>query len=392
MGLFLKLNVCMLSAGFDPILPVPIGPIESYVYGLAKELSSTHHMSVIGYGTGYYITKNFEIYSFLGGSTVMSAVDKFTSFAEYGHALGFNLNSLPRLFSLYHKRKFDLIHFNVIYSAPIASIFKTMYGVPIICSLHNVVRNAAPLSFCDKIIVNSKFVKSTLVTRHKFPASRIEVIPIPLETSSYSAEEKARAKEELGLNDYKVILYVGRKCLEKGPQILIGAMPEVLRKFPRAIAIFVGPDYGFNSKSLSFTTLLKRHAKQLSIEKNVLHIGFCTGEKLKRYFYAADVLVCPTIIEEAFGKVIIEAMSSNTPVIASNIGGIPELITTEINGLLVPPNDASALSNEIIRLLENNPLANDLAKNGFNFVKEKFSYAAIGKQCIKIYDAIFKNY
>ena len=384
------MHVCIISSGFDPLLPIPIGPIESYVFGLSKVLSRTHYVSVFGYGNSSIKETNLELNAILANSKGMPFFRALTRFSsrEYGHAIGFNSNVLIRLLSLQLGKKIDLLHFNVIHSAPIASIFKCLHDIPIICSLHNVVRTALPLYFCDKIIVNSLFVKSTLIERHNVPSTKVEVVPIPLEESAYDPEEKNMAKHELGLGNHKIILFVGRKCYEKGPQILLDALPAVIHDFPQTIAIFIGPDFGFISKSSSFTEMLKLRAKQLRIEKNVLFIGFRQGKMLKKFFYAADVLVCPTIIEEAFGKVIIEAMAANTPVIASNIGGIPELINPEKNGLLVPPNDSNALSNELLRLLGNTSLARYLSSNGLDFVTGRFSYNLVGQQIKKIYESV----
>lgn len=389
-----KMHVCMISGGFDPLLPTPIGPIESYVYGLSKILSNKYYVNVLGYGNDHIKENNNEITAILANSKIMPFFRATTSFCDghYGHAIGFNLNILLRLFSLQFRKKIDLVHFNVIYSAPIASIFKSLYGVPIVCSLHNVVRTALPLYLCDKLIVNSMFVKSTLIERHNVSPTKVEVVPIPLEEFTYNPKEKFKAKHEIGLKNQKIVLFVGRKCYEKGPQVLLNALPAVFRKFPDTIAIFIGPDFGFISKSTSFTDSLKRRAKQLGIEKNILFIGFRRGNILRRFFYAADVLVCPTIIEEAFGKVIIEAMATNTPVIGSNIGGIPELISHGKNGLLVPPNDSVSLSAALIHILGDNIYANILAKNGLDYVKDRFSFNSIGKRYIEIYETVLKQY
>lgn len=383
------MHVCMISGGFDPLLPIPIGPIESYVYGISRVLSHNHCVSVIGYGHGSIKETNLEINAILANSKVMPFFRALTRFraVEYGHAIGFNSNVMIRILNLQLRKKIDLLHFNVIYSAPVASLLKFLYDIPIICSLHNVIRTAIPLYFCDKIIVNSEFVKMTLVKRHSVSPTKVEVVPIPLEKIAYDPKEKCNAKQELGLGNHKIVLFVGRKCNEKGPQVLLDALPAVIRTYPQTMAVFIGPDFGFISKSSSFTEMLKQRAKQLRIEKNVLFIGFRQGEILRKFFYAADVLVCPTIIEEAFGKVIIEAMSTNTPVIASNIGGIPELITSEKNGLLVPPNDPNALSNEIMRILGNNVFARYLSGNGLDFVLDRFSYNIVGKQFTKIYES-----
>jgi spore coat protein SA len=379
-----EMHVCMIS-GLNPILPSPVGPIETYAYQLSKELSQKHFVDVIGCGHGHVVGKNIEITAILGESKCVSLFKRMFG-NEYGQPVAYDIQLIAKICILHRKNPINLLHFNVIYSAPIGSIFKSIYDVPIVCSLHNTVKTARPLKGCDKILVNSRFLKSTLVERHHLDSNKIEVLPIPIEKSTHKPPEKDKAKLELCLSGYKVVLFVGRKCFGKGPQVLIEAIPEVVRIFPNVIALFVGPDYTFNSKSNSFTDFLKRRASELNIDKHVSFLGFTQGLALKKLFYAADVLVCPTIIEEAFGKVIIESMAANTPVIGSNIGGIPELIKHEKNGLLVPPNNINALSNAIIRVLENETFARFLAHNGANFVQEAFSIDVVGKRCLQIYE------
>jgi D-inositol-3-phosphate glycosyltransferase len=377
----------MISGGFDPLLPVPIGPIESYVYGLSKELAHVHQMNVIGYGQGFLKEKNLEISAILGRSKLLPIFREVAGIG-YGQPFGFNSNVMARASILNLRKKFDLIHFNVIFSAPIAWIFKSLYNIPAICSLHNVVRTAIPLHFCDKIIVNSNFVKLTLTEKHRINYNKVEVVPIPIEEFQYSAEEKREARQELKFNNYKIVLFVGRKHYGKGPQVLLEAMPKVLGVFPKTLAFFIGPDYGFSSNATSFTKRLKKRAKELGIQSNILFFGYTYGRALRNFLYAGDVLVCPTIIEEAFGKIIVEAMSASTPVVASNIGAIPELINPDVTGLLVPPNDITALSNALIRILGDPHLASNIGRNGLDFVQNKFTYAAASKQCLSIYESI----
>ena len=86
---------------------------------------------------------------------------------------------------------------------------------------------------------------------------------------------------------------------------------------------------------------------------------------------ALDVAVLPSY-REAQGLVILEAMALARPVVASNVGGIPEMIEDGVTGLLVPPRDPAALADAIVRLLTDHPLADTLARNGHRLVRERF--------------------
>lgn len=110
---------------------------------------------------------------------------------------------------------------------------------------------------------------------------------------------------------------------------------------------------------------------------------------LLSYYQNADIFVLPSIIfqnqTEGLGVVLLEAMASGVPVIGSNIGGIPDIIKDNVNGLLVPPGDSRALAMSIIMILQDPDLAERLRKAGLETVKEHFSWNAITEQFIDIY-------
>jgi len=118
----------------------------------------------------------------------------------------------------------------------------------------------------------------------------------------------------------------------------------------------------------------KKLAKDLKIERNVVFTGSLYGQKLNQMFKQSNVFVLPSL-NESFGKVLIEAMAHGTPVIGTNVGGIPDVVTHGKEGFLVPPGDTAQLAKSIIRILENNSLANSLGKAGFEKVKANYLWS-----------------
>jgi glycosyltransferase involved in cell wall biosynthesis len=100
---------------------------------------------------------------------------------------------------------------------------------------------------------------------------------------------------------------------------------------------------------------------------------------------ALDVAVLPSY-REAQGLTILEAMALSRPVVASNVGGIPEMIEDGVTGLLVPPGDADALAAAIIRLLTNHPLADMLGRAGHDMVHDRFCIELMVDAVAAIYD------
>ena len=100
---------------------------------------------------------------------------------------------------------------------------------------------------------------------------------------------------------------------------------------------------------------------------------------------ALDVAVLPSY-REAQGLTILEAMALSRPVVASNVGGIPEMVEDGVTGLLVPPHDPTALAAAIVRLLTNHPLADTLGRAGHDLVHDRFCIELMVQAVESIYD------
>lgn len=190
--------------------------------------------------------------------------------------------------------------------------------------------------------------------------------------------KKEECRSKLGFPiDRKIILFVGTLISHKGPDILLKAMPEVLKDISDAELVFVG-----DGKMIED---LKRLCKRLNVEKYVKFKGFI-GDTTKKalYYKSSDVLALPSTEPELFGLVNLEAMACGVPIVASRIGGIPDVVKDYKNGFLVPPRDSKALADAIIHLLENEDVRRRFGKNGIKEVKN-FSSEKIAKETEKIY-------
>jgi glycosyltransferase involved in cell wall biosynthesis len=104
---------------------------------------------------------------------------------------------------------------------------------------------------------------------------------------------------------------------------------------------------------------------------------------------ALDVAVLPSY-REALGLVILEAMALSRPVVATNVGGIPEMVEDGVTGLLVPPRDPGALADAIVRLLTDHPLADTLGRNGYRLVRERFGVERMMAALEELYDEAWR--
>jgi glycosyltransferase involved in cell wall biosynthesis len=112
-------------------------------------------------------------------------------------------------------------------------------------------------------------------------------------------------------------------------------------------------------------------------------------EDIQEYFRASDVLICPSLYE-AFGFVNMEAMAAKIPVIASEVGGIPEIVKDRYNGLLFKAGDSKDLAEKIFTLLGSSKMRKKLSKNAYNFIK-RYNFPKHINYLDKLYSKIYEE-
>ncbi|MBA3877576.1 MAG: hypothetical protein C0498_11720 [Anaerolinea sp.] len=183
-------------------------------------------------------------------------------------------------------------------------------------------------------------------------------------------------REEYGLPaEGPMVGVVARLEAEKGHPTLLDAWPHVLAELPDATLLVVGEG--------SRHEALQAQAEALGISRSVVFTG--RRDDVPAVTAALDVAVLPSY-REAQGLTILEAMALSRPVVASNVGGIPEMIEDGRTGLLVPPHDPGALATAISRLLRDHPLADTLARAGHDLVHERFCVELMARAVETIYD------
>ena len=176
-------------------------------------------------------------------------------------------------------------------------------------------------------------------------------------------------------DDPFVVLFVGNLIERKGVRYLVDAVHRLSPRIPMRLLI-LGKGEGAEGSRL------REQVKSLGLEDRVEMPGRVPEPELHRAFARANVLVLPSIVDargdtEGLGVVLLEAMSYHLPVIASNVGGITDIVADGETGLLVPPADPVALAAALERLATDAPLAERLADAGRRYVQEHFSWPAI---------------
>ncbi|MBU2453216.1 MAG: glycosyltransferase family 4 protein, partial [Proteobacteria bacterium] len=149
--------------------------------------------------------------------------------------------------------------------------------------------------------------------------------------------------------------------------------------------VIVGADGAGES---GYTDQMKCMAQKNKVLDHFIFLG--KRDDIPEVMNTFDLLVVPSRAEP-FGKVIIEAMACNKCVIASEVGGIPEILIDGENGLLVPSEDIEALKTAILKVIENKEFANNLANNGLSTVRDHFSIDALVNKTQQLYSNLIKD-
>jgi len=223
------------------------------------------------------------------------------------------------------------------------------------------------ISDCDfeNIIVISQDLKARHV-RVGFCADKITVIPRGIPSDSITTTFKKSPARSGGPVK---LLYVGRLCAEKGVDISLRALGH-LRGRPQPWDFVLDIIGGGEKRYIGKLLLL---AEELGLKQNVRFLGTKTRGEVFLEYARHDILLVPSVWEEPFGLVIIEAMSQGLPVIATRVGGIPEIIKNETSGLLVPPNDSQKMAEAVEKLVGDVSFYETLSGRAIRQIREEFS-------------------
>lgn len=237
------------------------------------------------------------------------------------------------------------------------------------------------LSYADVIISPSEYYidESRFLEKYR---DKIVVIPNGIKIEDFDISlSREQCREQLGLPLNKnMILFVGNLIPYKGPDILVKAIPAIVKEVPDTELVFVG--------SGGMRAELEELSQKLGVEKYVKFAGF-VEERLKPLYYrAADVFCLPsTLNTEVFPIVLLEASASGLPMVVSDLDTFKCIIDEGSNGLFTKRRDESNLADVIVSLLENEEVRNTMSKNARKNVEE-YSWERIAEETKKVYSRI----
>ncbi|MGB8216467.1 MAG: glycosyltransferase family 4 protein [Candidatus Methanoperedens sp.] len=231
----------------------------------------------------------------------------------------------------------------------------------------------------NKIIAVSKELKEDIKKQFNVPEDKVVFIPNGIDVDKFRPGfEVSELRKKYGLQNEKIILTIGVMTGQKGHDLLIRSMPELLKGDRNLKLILVGFGPKMND--------LENMARKLNVLENIVFTGKVPYDKLPLYYNLADVFVFPTMRVEAGPLVIPESMACGKPVIASRIGGIPTVIENYVDGILIEPGNLKELKKKIIEILGDEKLSRTLGENARKKIVEQYSVDRMVENTIKVYE------
>lgn len=177
------------------------------------------------------------------------------------------------------------------------------------------------------------------------------------------------------------LLFVGRLVERKGVEVLVEALPRILEERDAVLTVV-----GEGGREAA----IRAAARRCGVEDRVELTGYVADEELSRRYASCDIFVLPAVVDrkgdtEGLGVVLLEALRHERPVVASRVGGIPDIVEEGRTGWLVPPRDAAALAGRILQLARRPGEARRVAREGREIVEERFGWDGILEGLEEIY-------
>jgi len=398
-----KLNILLLAFEFPPY---PLAGTGFYAYNLVKSLKG-HNVTLLtpnhsGRDQNPELPDNVEIkriptFSLLTGQATANRrfIDKKTLFAlkvknyikENINLKDYNifhsLNERDAAFLDYtymNKSLPTLVSVNDYYILgaslnPFAFEFKST-DLPLRYAHHNIMKHfyKKALRQCTKIIPNSNFVSNVIQKTCSLTPEKIKVIHRGIDTKKFNIQPAAHKYTN------NKILFIGPNAERKGALFVLQALPDILKYHPETTLTLIGScSWVYKQKLLSFI-------KENNLTKNVTYLEHLPQDALLSYYQEANVFIMPSIME-ALGQVYLEAMTTRTPVIGANVGGVSEIITEDV-GFLVPPQNPAAIAEKVITLFSDEDLARTLGEAGHKRAIDNFSIERQMKETLDLYKSL----
>ncbi|MEX0876571.1 MAG: glycosyltransferase [Phycisphaerales bacterium] len=277
--------------------------------------------------------------------------------------------------------RFDVIHAHDWLAYPAGLLLKSITGKPLVCHIHATEFDRsgehinqgvydierAGMQGADRVIAVSRLTKAVVHTRYGIPDEKIDVVYNGV--AQHEVQPPSGAAIE---SSDRIVLFLGRITMQKGPEYFIQAAKRVLEIEENVKFVVAG--------SGDMAVRMIEHAASIGIGHKVLFTGFLRGRDVDRVYQMADCYVMPSV-SEPFGIAPLEAMRNDVPVIVSKQSGVAEVLT---HALKVDFWDTDEMANKIVAVLRYPPLGQTLREHG-RFELRGLNWDGAAEKCVKVY-------
>ncbi len=385
------MKICMLTWEFPPRI---VGGIARHCFGLSRALAKRNH-------DVHVITLEFP------GAPAFEEMDGVKIHRvriELGHpdfipwTFIFNHFMEKIVANLSRDNEFDVIHIHDWLTAPVGIASKYYLNKPLVSTVHSIEVGRAqglhnPNSLlidglewwmtyeAKKVISCSSSMKWELEHHFHLPSEKITIIPNAVDISKYQKKiDKESVKRRYGIESYeRMVLFIGRLVPQKGVEYLVRAIPLILQQHRNVKFVIAGDGWSKDH--------LERLARSAGFGDKIRFLGFISDSDLTELTMSADVLVVPSVYEP-FGIVALEGMAAGVPVVAANVGGLAEIIEHDRTGVLVYSKNFESIAWGVNRVLSDPGYSNWLVQNAKRKVREVYSWEAVAKKTIEVYEEV----
>jgi D-inositol-3-phosphate glycosyltransferase len=269
----------------------------------------------------------------------------------------------------------DVLHGNYWLSGAVAHRLKHELDLPLVATFHTLARVKAEagvdddaehrtrvehevIACADLMLASTEGERSQLASLYEAEPDRIEVVPPGVDHTVFFPGDRDSARQRLGIDSPRVLLFVGRIQALKGTDLAIRALAAL--DDPKTVLIVVGGPSGRDGTAEQ--TRVHALAEELGVSGQIHWVSPRRHERLADYYRAADVCIVPSR-SESFGLVALEAAACGTPVVAAAVGGLRSLVAHEHSGFLIDGRDPVDFAAPVERLLADEILAGEIGAN-----------------------------
>ena len=340
-------------------------------------LERGHRVSLVCQPTSYLYKKslaisspNFNCYPLLMKSTA-------------------NPFSIVSIFKILKKTKADIIHTHSSIDSWLVGSVAKLFQIPVIRSRHISIpiKNMFPNNWLysripRKIITSGEAISEVVKSVPGVNPGNVKSVSAGVDFRRFDFKINGiKIREELGVNPGQPLIgKIGVIRGWKGYNYLLEAAPIILKKFPDARFVFVGNGPGFEQT--------KSIAKSLGLEQKLTFLGH--RDDIPEIMAGLDIQVLASFAGEGTPQVIPQAFAMKTPLVATRVGSVPEMLGQGKRGILVEPKNSVDLANGIINLIENPGIRNELAEKGYEFCRNELGVDRMIDETITIYEEALK--